>query len=300
VGPTVFGHAGSADVTAVGAVPAPLFYRGEPEHYSSRGPVSHYFGPVVDTNPAATLDPPKIISKPDLAATDCGVTTFFGSLFEEQGGELDRRFCGTSAAAPHAAAIAALMLGEPAATPSEVRNALTGSATRVGAFEPCAVGAGLIDAVAAIELLRSEAEAPPSSSCMVPEQQPWTVLEERRTEGVSIPVAPVEEIPASVSPTPIPGAPTRRIRPSTGLRRHPPSILQTASRTAEAVFLFGSNQSGVTFLCEVDRGRFHPCPTRFVRRYSVGRHVLRVKARSSGGETDGTPAVFHFRVEHRP
>ena len=38
-------------------------------------------------------------------ATDCGVTTFFAQLAGSAW-----RFCGTSAAAPHAAGVAALML----------------------------------------------------------------------------------------------------------------------------------------------------------------------------------------------
>ncbi len=48
VGPTVFGHAGAASAVAVGAVPVPVspFNATPVERYSSRGPVTNYFGPV--------------------------------------------------------------------------------------------------------------------------------------------------------------------------------------------------------------------------------------------------------------
>ena len=55
VGPTVYGHAGSPSVIAVGAVPFSNSSAVEP--YSSRGPVTHYFGPVKGTSPAAPAHP---------------------------------------------------------------------------------------------------------------------------------------------------------------------------------------------------------------------------------------------------
>ncbi len=105
VGPTVFGHAGSASALTVGA--APFFDNSEPEEYSSRGPVTHYFGAVEGPGPASPLAVPETISKPDLIASDCGATTFFAHRYNG----VTWRFCGTSAAAPHAAGVAALMEG---------------------------------------------------------------------------------------------------------------------------------------------------------------------------------------------
>src|SRR6476620_985157 len=102
VGPAIYGHAGAADAIAVAA--APFSNSAKIDRYSSRGPVTHYFGPVDGSTPAAALGSPEVLAKPDLAATDCGATTFFASLSAGTW-----RFCGTSAAAPHAAAVAALV-----------------------------------------------------------------------------------------------------------------------------------------------------------------------------------------------
>src|SRR4029077_14707261 len=89
VGPTIYGHDGSAVVNTIAAVNwgesniAPK----APEPYSSRGPVTHYFGPVEGTEPAAELATPEVLSKPDMTATDCASTTFFGQLVPGSGWE---------------------------------------------------------------------------------------------------------------------------------------------------------------------------------------------------------------------
>jgi len=91
-------------------------------------------------------------------------------------------------------------------------------------------------------------------------------------------------------PTPSPSA------PSTTLLRHPKDLVRTQARSVRLVFRFGSDQGNATFLCKVDRRPYRSCAGRFVRRYGLGRHVLRVKAQGSTGVTDPTPAVFRFRV----
>ena len=75
VGPSVYGHAGSPSAISVGAVPYDDSAEAEP--YSSRGPVTHYFGPVTGRDAGGASQPPQTIPKPDVAATDCGRTTFF-------------------------------------------------------------------------------------------------------------------------------------------------------------------------------------------------------------------------------
>ncbi|MGC2061796.1 MAG: hypothetical protein WA610_02380, partial [Thermodesulfovibrionales bacterium] len=55
VGPTLYGHSSSRFGLSVGAVP--YNNSNAPEGYSSRGPATHYFGPVVNTTPAAAISP---------------------------------------------------------------------------------------------------------------------------------------------------------------------------------------------------------------------------------------------------
>lgn len=284
VGPTIFGHNGGEDVTTVGAV---QFNATEaPQPYSSRGPVTHYFGPVNGVTPAEPLLPEEILSKPDVSATDCGVTTFFAFKSGP-----NWRFCGTSAAAPHAAAVAALMLQkEPAATPQQIRLALQESASPVGVFGPCAIGSGLVDSVDAIAALL----APGSGSlpaCTPPESAPLEEGEpeppKKEAEEKSVPANPPTEAPPPVDTQ----------QPRTFFLRHPPKLIRTQDRKAKAVFLFGADESGVKFFCRVDADPLRECGRRFVRRFAPGRHVLRVKARDAAGNVDRTPAVYRFRVE---
>ena len=161
VGPTIFGHSGAESVFGVGAVRYNT--TSEPEYFSSRGPVAHYFGPVVGSNPASPLTPAQILTKPDFVATDGGANTFFGSLVSGTW-----RFFGTSAAAPHAAAVAALIRdADASATPAELGSALAATARAVGTFGPEAVGAGLLDAKAAVGEFAAEPppdETPPDTS----------------------------------------------------------------------------------------------------------------------------------------
>jgi hypothetical protein len=163
VGPTIYGHDGAAAVNTIAAVnwaesnTAPK----APEPYSSRGPVTHYFGPVAGTTPAAKLSTPEVLSKPDLTATDCASTTFFDHLVSGVGYE----FCGSSEAAEHAATVAALMQqSAPLATPAEITSRLESTATKFTVVSsPFAVGAGMVNALGAMTALDGSAvDDPPS------------------------------------------------------------------------------------------------------------------------------------------
>jgi hypothetical protein len=276
VGPSISGHAGAPSAISVAAVP--FNNSGKPERFSSRGPVVHLFAPVQGTTPAAELASPETIAKPDLAATDCGATTFFASLSAGRW-----RFCGTSAAAPHAAAVAALLRqAKPAQPAASYRKALTETAAPVGVFGPTAVGAGLADGFAALSSLPGPLEG---------------------EDGPSTSVAPIaaSTAPASADPGISSGAgPTTSagsaVPPGTSLRKHPGMLVRTRSRTTRVVFRFGSDQAGSSFLCKIDAGRLSPCASRIVRRLRPGPHALTVKAVSSAGLADPTPVVFRFRV----
>jgi len=144
VGPTIFGHNGGQKTISVAAVP----YNNSttPESYTSHGPVTYYYGPADGTTPASPLASPLVLSKPDIAATDCAQTSFF------YGSGPPFRFCGTSEAAPHAAAVAALMLNHGSLTPAQVLARLQATASAVpNGGTTDVVGAGLINALGALD-----------------------------------------------------------------------------------------------------------------------------------------------------
>ena len=122
----IFGHNGAANTITSAAVP----YNNNNvlEASSSRGPAKLYFGPINGATPAPPLATPKTLSKPDVAATDCGANTFFGQLVAGIW-----RFCGTSAAAPHAARDRGVdARADPNATVAQIRAGERNTAARWG------------------------------------------------------------------------------------------------------------------------------------------------------------------------
>jgi subtilisin family serine protease len=101
--PTVVPHAAAVNARAVAAVP--YYDQDVPEPFTSQGPSTILFNP--DGTRKAT---PEIRQKPDFAAIDGTDTTFFPPGGDISGDDNDfPNFFGTSAAAPHAAAVAALI-----------------------------------------------------------------------------------------------------------------------------------------------------------------------------------------------
>lgn len=122
--PTTFGHNSAKGANGVAAYP--FFPPFVPESFSSPGPVTIYFDQ--ENHRLAT---PEVRLKPNLAAMDGANTTFFISD-TTQDPDTFPNFFGTSAAAPHAAAIAALVLqahgGPGSVTPAQMRTVLEKSA----------------------------------------------------------------------------------------------------------------------------------------------------------------------------
>lgn len=114
--PAVFGHAGAAGAIAVAAYiydwTGKQPYKPEIEDFTSPGPTTIYFDAA-----GHRLGRPEIREKPDIAAVD-GVATTFGPI----------GFFGTSAAAPHAAGVAALLIqaagGPGSISPAEVKRVM--------------------------------------------------------------------------------------------------------------------------------------------------------------------------------
>ena len=85
--------------------------------------------------------------------------------------------------------------------------------------------------------------------------------------------------------------------PTTRFVKRPTSVVWTRAQTVRLTFRFGSDQAGVTYLCSFDGEAFHRCAAKLTRRLRVGRHVVRVKARSAEDLVDPSPAVFRFRIK---
>jgi hypothetical protein len=147
---TVVGHANAAGATATGAA----FWGDTPEFgqapallepYSSAGGTPILYDTGGDALPFAIVR-----DKPDITAVDGVSNTFFGS--PDGDGDSYPDFFGTSAAAPHAAAIAALILeANPGLSPSNVNTLLRTTALDMeGPGFDYESGFGLVQADAAV------------------------------------------------------------------------------------------------------------------------------------------------------
>ena len=146
----LFGHPNAAAAEAVGAA----FYMDTPENGVSP-PILRPFSsaggtPILFDTDGVALAQPEVRQAPEIVAVDGVNTTFF---FDDSiGNDGIDDFVGTSAAAPHAAGVAALVLeAKPTALPEQLNGALQLSAIDMGSagvdFDS---GHGLIQADAAI------------------------------------------------------------------------------------------------------------------------------------------------------
>ena len=117
--------------------------------------------------------------------------------------------------------------------------------------------------------------------------------------------------PGLVPPTVVPPTPAAQPTPETTIGRHP----KLKAAPTFGVFTFSSDQSPVSFECQLDTMGFKPCKSPFntnslkTRKVGKGKkkllpafklkkgsHTLQVRAVAAGGRVDPTPAEFKWRV----
>jgi uncharacterized membrane protein YgcG len=150
-GPTIQGHPAAAGAMAVGAA----FFAQTPRCRTSPA-VLEYFSsqggdPILFSTSGARMGTPIVRTKPDIVGPDGVNTTFFGyplavsgqsdssGVSECQNNANYPSYFGTSAATPHLAAVAALMMqANPALTPTQIYTYLRNSASPmpVGTISP--------------------------------------------------------------------------------------------------------------------------------------------------------------------
>jgi len=149
---TLMGHANlpPTEVTAVAAADytnTPAFGVSPPvvDFFSSLGGT-----PILFDDTGSRLASPLIPQQPNIVGPDGVATTFFGHPTGT-----GFRYRGTSAAAPHVAAVAALMLqADPSLTQAEIQAAMDTTATSFGTAAPnYLTGYGLLNAQAALNSL---------------------------------------------------------------------------------------------------------------------------------------------------
>jgi hypothetical protein len=319
VGPTIFGHTGAAAAVSVAAINVGTDE--EPEAYSSRGPVVHLFGPVTGTAAAPPIGE-QVIAKPNVTASDCGSTTFFYGFSE--GGF---HFCGTSAAAPHAAAVAALIRSaNPGASNAQVRADLEATARPVGSslftFGPDAVGAGMVDADSALRELALGPTvtilSPPAPVSNV--NRPSIAFAANRRVAFTCSLDGAAATPCSspfVPATPLAdgghefkvtatdvagrtGTATAKFAvdttgPATIFVKHPKAVMKTKKKSVKAAFGLSSSEPNSHFVCKLDNAVFKPCAPSSSWSFKLGKHAVAAKAIDSVGN-EGALVTYRFKV----
>jgi len=164
---SIFGHKAVPGVIAVGAISADDPGNDTIESFSSQGPVT-----IIGQGQR---------SKPDVAGIDCVAVTGAGGF--------STRFCGTSAAAPHIAAIAAQLWGKvPMLTSNQIKNYILNNAVDLGSLgNDYVFGHGRADALLAYNsLLANSTKA--ITSFTIPSQVGESIIDETaHTIGVTMP-----------------------------------------------------------------------------------------------------------------
>jgi hypothetical protein len=125
------------------------------------------------------------------------------------------------------------------------------------------------------------------------------------TAASSCPVKPdigADELNASLTcdaapPPPAASAPSAPAAPDTTITKGPKKILAHGKK-ARVKVTFSSSTPG-TFECALDDRVFAACASPFKKKVKLGKHRLQVRAVSTTGVVDPTPAVVTFKVKAR-
>jgi Subtilase family len=210
---TSYGHPNAAQGAGVGAArysSTPAFGVSPPiiEFFSSAGGT-----PILFTKTGTRLSSPEIRNQPRFTGRNGGATTFFGSFSSGV-----YRFFGTSAAAPHVAAVAALMLqykgGSRSLTPAQIYSTLANTAIDMDDLSTIGfdvgfdfgTGSGLVNASTAFNAL-APLPPVPAPNAPVPVPRPTVPIPvPAPTVPILVP-APTVPIPVPAPTAPLPGVP---------------------------------------------------------------------------------------------
>jgi hypothetical protein len=209
-GATTLGHRQAPNVISVGASnfeDTPVYGQRPPilRSYSSRGST-----PILLDKNGELLPKALKYAKPDLVAPDGVNTTVEMGPDSSHDADKQSNFAGTSAAAPHAAGVAALLLEkDPKASPRDICNAMASTATDMGAKGyDYDTGSGLIAADRALGALKigitgACGTAPLELPIVIPQLDLEPAASNEPTPSQIV----TPSMPPLPSPTPIPPSP---------------------------------------------------------------------------------------------